>query len=74
MPAETVKIMSVKLNDIVPWGRTMDEYQRMFGLSASGMAGGILGCGDGPASFNAEVVKVNYQLQRNGDKMLRVYR
>ena len=26
----------------------------MFGLSESDLAGRILGCGDGPASFNAE--------------------
>jgi hypothetical protein len=33
----------------------MQEYQRMFQLSDRDLAGSILGCGDGPASFNAEM-------------------
>lgn len=49
--------MSVKLNDIIPWGRTADEYQRMFRLEESDLRGRILGCGDGPASFNAEMTQ-----------------
>ncbi len=39
---------------IVPWGRSLDEYQRMFALSDADRGKFILGCGDGPASFNAE--------------------
>jgi len=39
---------------IVPWGRSMDEYVRMFALSDADRGKFILGCGDGPASFNAE--------------------
>lgn len=46
--------MSVRLDQVIPWGRTFDEYRRMFDLSAGDLAGRILGCGDGPASFNAE--------------------
>jgi len=43
------------LESVVPWGRSFDEYQRMFALSNDDLARGrILGCGDGPASFNAE--------------------
>jgi hypothetical protein len=44
----------MKLTDVIPWGRSFDEYRRMFALSADDLAGTILGCGDGPASFNAE--------------------
>jgi SAM-dependent methyltransferase len=44
----------MKLDEIIPWGRSLDEYRLMFGLSESDFAGRILGCGDGPASFNAE--------------------
>lgn len=44
----------MELKDIVPWGRSFDEYRRMFLLSDSDLSGRILGCGDGPASFNAE--------------------
>ena len=46
--------MAFTLDQIVPWGRTFDEYRRMFALSDDDLARRILGCGDGPASFNAE--------------------
>jgi hypothetical protein len=46
--------MSFRLADVVPWGRTLAEYSAMFGLSEQDLRGSILGCGDGPASFNAE--------------------
>jgi len=41
------------LEQVVPWGRSFDEYRAMFGLSDADLAGHVLGCGDGPASFNA---------------------
>jgi len=44
----------MELREIVPWGRSFEEYRRMFGLSGDALAGRLLGCGDGPASFNAE--------------------
>lgn len=44
----------MNLSDIVPWGRRFAEYQAMFALSDADMDGRLLGCGDGPASFNAE--------------------
>lgn len=46
--------MPITLSEVVPWGRTLDEYQRMFALSEADLSLTILGCGDGPASFNAE--------------------
>jgi hypothetical protein len=42
------------LQSIVPWGRTLAEYQAMFLLSHEDLQQKILGCGDGPASFNVE--------------------
>jgi len=42
------------LSSIVPWGRSLDEYRNMFALSDAELRGRVLGCGDGPASFNAE--------------------
>jgi hypothetical protein len=42
------------LDQVVPWGRSFDEYRRMFRLSNEDLRSRILGCGDGPASFNAE--------------------
>lgn len=45
------------LEEVVPWGRSFDEYHRMFGLSDDDLVRKILGCGDGPASFNAEATR-----------------
>lgn len=45
----------MKLDQVVPWGRSLSEYRRMFDMSERDMAAKILGCGDGPASFNAEM-------------------
>jgi len=45
----------MKLQNIVPWGRTLGEYQDMFLLTEENLQQKILGCGDGPASFNVEV-------------------
>jgi hypothetical protein len=44
----------MKLSEVIPWGRSLDEYRLMFGLSEKDLAGRMLGCADGPASFNAE--------------------
>jgi hypothetical protein len=44
----------VRLDHVVPWGRSGDEYAAMFALTAEDRGKRILGCGDGPASFNAE--------------------
>lgn len=46
--------MSLTLDQIVPWGRTAAEYERMFQLGASDRTGAILDCGGGPASLAAE--------------------
>jgi hypothetical protein len=45
------------LEQVVPWGRSFDEYGRMFSLSDDDLARRILGCGDGPASFNAQATR-----------------
>ena len=45
--------MAFSLDQVVPWGRSYDEYAAMFALSASDLGGCILGCGDGPAAFNS---------------------
>ena len=45
------------LEQVVPWGRSFDEYRRMFTLSDGDLDLRILGCGDGPASFNAEATR-----------------
>lgn len=45
----------MKLENIVPWGRNLSEYVAMFLLTKDDLNGKILGCGDGPSSFNTEV-------------------
>ena len=46
--------MTYKLSSVVPWGRTLDEYKKMFNLTAEDMNKKIASFGDGPASFNTE--------------------
>jgi hypothetical protein len=50
----------MKLSEIVPWGRSLAEYQLMFSLTDDDLSRKILGCGDGPASFNAEMTDRGY--------------
>ncbi|HZI80254.1 MAG TPA: hypothetical protein VFD69_12115 [Vicinamibacterales bacterium] len=45
------------LASVVPWGRSYDEYVRMFALTDGDLQSRILGGGDGPASFNAELTR-----------------
>lgn len=47
--------MSFSLKQIVPWGRSFEEYVAMFALSGEDLDKRILGCGDGPAAFNARL-------------------
>jgi SAM-dependent methyltransferase len=52
----------MKLEEIVPWGRTLAEYKSMFSLSQTDLNVKILGCGDGPASFNAEMTALGHSV------------
>lgn len=52
----------MKLDDVVPWGRSFDEYVAMFDLSANDLSGRILDCGAGPASFAAEAAARGYKV------------
>jgi hypothetical protein len=45
------------LDQVLPWGRSFEEYSRMFAMNDADLGGRILGCGDGPASFNAEATR-----------------
>lgn len=49
--------MPFTLDEVVPWGRSFEEYQAMFRLTAKDLDLRILGCSDGPASFNAVLTK-----------------
>jgi hypothetical protein len=45
------------LDQLVPWGPSYEKYSAMVALAGAEIAGRILGCGDGPASFNAEATR-----------------
>ena len=47
----------MRLEQVVPWGRSLSEYQAMFGLTEADLGRSILDCGSGPASFNAEMTQ-----------------
>ncbi len=52
------KDMGFNLQNVVPWGRSFDEYCAMFGLSDQDLQQAIVGVGDGPASFNAILTEI----------------
>jgi hypothetical protein len=47
--------MNFKLEQIIPWGRSLQEYVKMFDLTPDELNLRILDCAGGPASFNAEM-------------------
>lgn len=49
--------MGIKYESVVPWGRTYEEYADMFALTEADLDQYILGCGDGPASFNSHMLR-----------------
>ena len=49
--------MAIRYENVVPWGRSYEEYLRMFDLRPDDLKGRILGCADGPASFNSELTR-----------------
>lgn len=54
--------MAFRLNNVVPWGRNMEEYKSMFLLNEEDMKKKIAGFGDGPASFNFEAHCMGYDV------------
>lgn len=55
----------MQLDNVIPWGRSYNEYLTMFELTAVDLQKTILGCSDGPASFNAK-------LSRRGGRIISV--
>lgn len=47
--------MAFELNSIVPWGRNLNEYSKMFMLEEFEPGAKIISFGDGPSSFNTEM-------------------
>ncbi len=54
--------MGFKLESVVPWGRSLEEYIRMFNLTADDLRLKILDCAGGPASFNVEMTRQGYNV------------
>lgn len=54
--------MAFNYETVVPWGRSFDEYRRMFCLTDEDLRSGILGCADGPACFNAEMNRLGHRV------------
>jgi hypothetical protein len=55
--------MAMQLERVVPFGRSLDEYIKMFNLTAADLQQRMLSVGDGPASFNAEGTKLGYKIK-----------
>jgi len=58
--------MKINYKDIVPWGRSFNEYVKMFSLTPDDLNLKILDCDGGPSSFNAEMT-------RRGKKVMGVH-
>ncbi|MEB3336657.1 MAG: SAM-dependent methyltransferase [Leptolyngbyaceae bacterium] len=54
--------MGLKLESVVPWGRSLKEYICMFALTPTDLQSRILDCAGGPASFNAEMIQQGYSV------------
>jgi hypothetical protein len=54
--------MAFKYEEVVPWGRSFDEYSRIFHLTTEDLTRNILGCADGPASFNVEMHRKGHRV------------
>lgn len=53
--SEEEGLVAVVLEEIAPWGRSLEEYKQMFDLSPLDLKSSILDCAGGPSSFNAEM-------------------
>ncbi|HEY9609109.1 SAM-dependent methyltransferase [Allocoleopsis sp.] len=54
--------MGFKLEKVIPWGRSLTEYVKMFHLTPNDLHLRILDCAGGPASFNAEMTHRGYSV------------
>ena len=54
--------MGLQLENVIPWGRRLEEYIRMFDLSSADRQLSILDCAGGPASFNCERTRLGYKV------------
>lgn len=59
------KLTGISYAEVVPWGRSYEDYLQMFLLSEADLNKTIIGVADGPASFNAG-------MKKHGKKMVSV--
>jgi hypothetical protein len=52
----------LKLDHVIPWGRSFEEYVRMFNLTLTDWQSSILDCAGGPASFNAGMYRQGFRV------------
>lgn len=50
--------MAFELKNVVPWGRNLEEYSKIFKLTDSDLNSRVISFGDGPASFNSEMTQL----------------
>ncbi len=50
--------MGWRLEQVVPWGRSLQEYIQMFDLTGDDLQRKIIDCAGGPASFNTEMTQL----------------
>ena len=58
--AGTRILMALRLEEIVPFGRSFDEYSRFFALTEEDLGRRIISVADGPAGFNAEMNRLGH--------------
>lgn len=51
-------MVDFKLENVVPWGRSLQDYIQMFNLSKQDLQKSIIDCAAGPSSFNVEQYQV----------------
>jgi hypothetical protein len=51
--------MAFELKNVVPWGRSLEEYIKIFKLTTPDLNNRIISFGDGPASFNSEMTQLD---------------
>jgi hypothetical protein len=54
--------MAFKYDEAVPWGRSFNEYRQMFHLTNGDLHRSTLGCADGPANFNVEMLRKGHRV------------
>ena len=57
-----------KLNNVVPWGRNMEEYKTMFLLSEDDMISKVID--EYKEKYDVELKETDYEFQKNANKIL----